>query len=101
MSEPAPGPPNVVVVGSANMDVVGTAARLPRPGETVLGDEFVMVPGGKGANQAIAATRAGGRCCFLGALGSDSFGVTLKARLTRSGVDTSHVRISYGASGVA
>jgi ribokinase len=91
----------VVVVGSANMDLVGIAPRLPRPGETVLGDDFVMGPGGKGANQAIAAARAGGSCTFLGATGSDAFGVTLKARLTASGVDTSHVRVAYGPSGVA
>jgi ribokinase len=90
-----------VVVGSANMDLVGIAARLPLPGETVLGDDFVMMPGGKGANQAIAAARAGGHAVFLGAIGSDSFGVTLNARLTASGVDTAHVRTAYGASGVA
>ena len=54
-------PPRIVVAGSANMDLVGLAPRLPAPGETVLGDDFVMTPGGKGANQAIAAVRAGGR----------------------------------------
>jgi ribokinase len=93
--------PRIVVVGSANMDLVGIAARLPLPGETVLGDDFVMMPGGKGANQAIAAARAGGQAVFLGAIGSDAFGVTLNARLTASGVDTAHVRTAYGASGVA
>jgi len=51
----------VVVVGSANMDLVATAPTLPRPGETVLGNDFTQVPGGKGANQAIAAVRAGAR----------------------------------------
>jgi ribokinase len=91
----------IVVVGSANMDLVGIAARLPRPGETLLGDDFVMGPGGKGANQATAAARAGASCTFLGAIGSDAFGVTLKARLTASGVDTRQVRIAYGPSGVA
>src|SRR5690349_11226182 len=91
----------IVVVGSANMDLVGVAERLPQPGETVLGDEFVMMPGGKGANQAIAAARAGGSTVFLGAIGSDSFGVTIKARLTAAGVDTTGVRTAYGASGVA
>ncbi|WP_130513158.1 ribokinase [Krasilnikovia cinnamomea] len=98
---PAPPEPGIVVAGSANMDLVGLAERLPLPGETVLGDDFLMVPGGKGANQAIAAARAGGRCTFLGAIGSDAFGVTLKARLAASGVDTDHVRVSYGPSGVA
>ena len=94
-------PPRIVVAGSANMDLVGIAARLPVPGETVLGDDFMMTPGGKGANQAIAAARAGGECALLGAIGSDSFGVTIKARLNASGVDTTHVRTSYGSSGVA
>jgi ribokinase len=93
--------PRIVVVGSANMDLVGLAERLPMPGETVLGDGFVMTPGGKGANQAVAAARAGGDCAFLGAIGSDSFGVTINARLTAAGVDTSGLRTSYGASGVA
>jgi ribokinase len=93
--------PRIVVVGSANMDLVGLAERIPRPGETVLGDDFVMTPGGKGANQAIAAARAGGACTFLGAIGSDSFGVTINARLTASGVDTTQVRTTYGSSGVA
>jgi ribokinase len=93
--------PRIVVVGSANMDLVGLAERLPQPGETVLGDDFVMTPGGKGANQAIAAARAGGHAVFLGAIGSDAFGVTLNARLTAAGVDTGHIRTSYGPSGVA
>ncbi|GIM83247.1 ribokinase [Salinispora arenicola] len=91
----------VVVVGSANMDLVATAPALPQPGETLLGADFVMVPGGKGANQAIAAARAGADCTFLGAIGSDAFGVTLRARITAAGVDTGHLRVAYGASGVA
>lgn len=94
-------PPRIVVAGSANMDLVGLAPRLPAPGETVLGDDFVMTPGGKGANQAIAAVRAGGRCTFIGAIGSDAFGVTINARLTAAGVDTTHLRTAYGTSGVA
>lgn len=93
--------PRIAVVGSANMDLVGLAERLPAPGETVLGDDFVMTPGGKGANQAIASARAGGECTFLGAIGSDSFGVTINARLTAAGVNTGKVRTSYGPSGVA
>jgi ribokinase len=93
--------PRIVVVGSANMDLVGLAERLPAPGETVLGDDFVMTPGGKGANQAIAAARAGAECTFLGAIGSDSFGVTISARLSAAGVNTASLRTSYGSSGVA
>ncbi|MET8204214.1 ribokinase [Micromonospora taraxaci] len=91
----------VAVVGSANMDLVAMAPALPRPGETMLGTDFVMVPGGKGANQAVAAARAGASCAFLGAIGSDAFGVTLKARIAAAGVDTSHLRVVYGTSGVA
>jgi len=91
----------VVVVGSANMDLVAKAAVLPRPGETVLGSAFVTIPGGKGANQAIAAARAGAATRLLGALGSDAFGVTLEARIGGAGVDTGLLRVVYGASGVA
>jgi ribokinase len=91
----------VVVAGSANMDLVGLAPSLPRPGETVLGDDFVMTPGGKGANQAIAAALAGAETVFLGAIGSDAFGVTLNARLAAAGVGVDLVRTSYGSSGVA
>jgi ribokinase len=93
--------PRVVVVGSANLDLVALTPVLPRPGETVLGTEFAQVAGGKGANQAIAAARAGARCTFLGAIGSDSFGVTLKARIDAAAVDTSLLRVVYGTSGVA
>ena len=64
-----------------NIDLVVTAPVLPRPGETVLGHDFTQVPGGKGANQAIAAARAGGGTLLVGAIGSDAFGVTLRARL--------------------
>lgn len=93
--------PRIVVVGSANMDLVATGPVLPRPGQTVLGTEFTMVAGGKGANQAIAASRAGARAVLLGAIGSDAFGVTIKARIAAGGVDTSRLRVVYGASGVA
>jgi ribokinase len=93
--------PRVVVVGSVNIDLVVTAPVLPRPGETVLGHDFTQVPGGKGANQAIAAVRAGGATSVIGAIGSDAFGVTLRARLSASTVDTSLLRVRYGASGVA
>ncbi len=91
----------VAVVGSANIDLVVTAPVLPRPGETVLGRDFTRVPGGKGANQAIAARRAGAEVTFVGAIGSDAFGVDLRARLTASGVDTALLRVVYGVSGVA
>jgi ribokinase len=91
----------IVVLGSANMDLVATAPRLPGPGETVLGHGFRTVPGGKGANQAIAVARAGGECAFLGAVGRDDFGVALRATLAGAGVDVAALRAVDGPSGVA
>jgi ribokinase len=91
----------VVVVGSANMDLVVTAPTLPAPGETVLGDAFTTVPGGKGANQAVAVARAGGRCSFIGAIGDDGFATALRDNLVASEVDVSLVRSVSGPSGVA
>jgi len=91
----------VVVVGSVNIDLVATAPTLPRPGETVLGDTFTQVPGGKGANQAISACRDGAQVTLIAAIRSDGYGVTLRARLTSSTVDTSLLRVVYGTSGVA
>jgi len=91
----------IVVVGSANMDLVVSAPVLPRPGETVLGDRFVTVPGGKGANQAIAVARAGGKCAFIGAVGQDDFGEVIRQNLAASGVDVARLRVVPGPSGVA
>ncbi|WP_280338678.1 ribokinase [Nocardia neocaledoniensis] len=91
----------VVVLGSVNMDLVTTTDRRPEPGETVLGSGFATVPGGKGANQAIAAARSGATVRFLGAVGDDAFGATLRSTLTESGVDTGLLRTVDGPSGVA
>jgi len=91
----------IVVVGSANLDLVVTAPTLPRPGETVLGGEFTIVPGGKGANQAIAAARAGGEVAFVGAVGDDDFARPQRDNLVAAGVDVSRLRTVPGASGVA
>ncbi len=91
----------IVVVGSANMDLVATAGHLPRPGETVLGRDFATVPGGKGANQAVAVARAGGVCAFIGAVGSDAFAAELRAGLRAAGVDDTGLRTVGGTSGVA
>jgi ribokinase len=93
--------PSVAVVGSANMDLVVTTRTLPAPGETVLGEGFTTIPGGKGANQAVAAARAGARCVFVGAVGDDAFGAALRASLTAAGVDTRRLRTLAGPSGVA
>jgi ribokinase len=94
--------PRVVVVGSCNMDLVTVAARLPRPGETVLGDEFFIAHGGKGANQAVAAARLGGDVTFVGRVGDDSFGQQLRQGLVAAGVDTTHmVTDPEAATGVA
>ncbi|WKG10916.1 ribokinase [Nocardia sp. PE-7] len=93
--------PTVVVLGSVNMDLVTTVSRRPAPGETVLGTEFATVPGGKGANQAIAAARSGARVRFLGAIGEDAFGAELTATLSEAGIDTALIRRVDGASGIA
>jgi len=94
--------PKVIVVGSSNTDLVVRVPRLPEPGETVLGHSFARNAGGKGANQAVAAARAGADVIFIGCVGDDAFGHEALAGLTRDGVDTSRVRIEPGApSGVA
>ena len=94
-------PPRLTVFGSVNMDLVAYVAVAPRRGETVPGREFRTVPGGKGANQAVAAARAGGRVAMLGAVGSDAFGDRLRATLAAAGVDTSGLRTVDGPSGTA
>ncbi len=94
--------PQIVVIGSLNMDLVARMARLPRPGETVHGDDFQTIPGGKGANQAVAAAKLGARVTMIGRVGDDSFGATLKQSLMEYGVSTEHVIETPGcSSGVA
>jgi len=95
-------PAVVVVVGSLNMDLVARAQRLPVPGETVAGRTFATVPGGKGANQAVAAARLGAPTAMIGCLGDDGFGSQLRAGLTADGIDCSGVRTvaDVGARGV-
>ncbi|MBF6300647.1 ribokinase [Nocardia amamiensis] len=93
--------PAIVVLGSINMDLVTTTARRPVPGETVLGTSFATVPGGKGANQAIAARRAGAAVRFLGAVGADLFAAELRRTLTDSAVSVDGLRTVAGPSGIA
>lgn len=92
----------VLVVGSANMDLVVTSERFPNPGETVFGNNFAMFPGGKGANQAVSCAKLGGTTYFLGKMGSDDFYSLLKKSLSDNGVNISDVMIEEGAqTGVA
>ena len=93
---------DVVVLGSLNVDLVVRTERMPRPGETVLGDQFGTVPGGKGANQAAAAARLGARVEMVGCLGDDPFGPTLRNNLQALGVGTERVRtVAATATGIA
>ena len=85
-------PVRIVVVGSANVDMVATAPRIPAPGETVIGTGFTMVCGGKGANQAIAAARLDAQVCFVGRLGQDMFGDLLDRSFREAGINTDFIR---------
>jgi len=94
--------PEIVVLGSINMDLVVRAERMPRPGETLRGDQFVTVPGGKGANQAAAAARQGVGVAMVGRVGADSFGPLMLDNLRTQGVDVAHVGVDpEAASGIA
>ncbi|MFP4354621.1 MAG: ribokinase [Phycisphaerae bacterium] len=88
MSEPA----DILVVGSINMDLVIRASAMPQPGQTVMGDGFSTNPGGKGANQAVAASRLGGNVAMVGLVGDDTFGATLRSKLKAENVDCMHVK---------
>lgn len=92
---------DVVVVGSANLDLVARTPRLPRPGETVTGSQYFESCGGKGANQAIAASRAGARTAFIGAIGKDHAGETLRAAFTSNNVDTTALQTVEVSTGRA
>jgi ribokinase len=91
----------VVVVGSINLDLVAFAPSIARAGETRAGSTFQTFPGGKGANQAVAAARVGASVSMVGKVGSDAFGEQLRANLQSSGVDIEAVAVAPGPSGVA
>src|SRR4051794_25942337 len=92
----------VVVIGSSNTDMVVKAPRIPQPGETVLGGEFIMVPGGKGANQAITAARLGAEVTLVARLGADPFGEASLRNFREAGIRTEAiVQDPESASGVA
>lgn len=93
--------PTIVVVGSINMDLVVRAPRHPQPGETILGSQFATFPGGKGANQAVAAARLGADVRMIGRVGEDVFGSALRAALEQDHVDTRFVTSTTQSTGVA
>ena len=91
----------ITVIGSINLDLIATVERLPSPGETVPGDSFKTAPGGKGANQALAAARAGASVRMIGSVGSDAFAREATALLAEGGVELSGVHGSDQPTGVA
>jgi len=84
--------PRVLVIGSANVDLVMTVPRCPKPGESLIGTSFETIPGGKGANQAVAAARLGAPTLFAGCVGDDGFGEMQRRTLSEAGVDVSHLK---------
>jgi ribokinase len=94
-------PAKVVVVGSLNMDLVTRAQRLPRAGETLIGESFATVSGGKGANQAVASARLGAQVSMIGCVGEDAYGGQLRAALLAEQIDCQALTSVEGASGVA
>ncbi|OXB93068.1 ribokinase [Parageobacillus galactosidasius] len=94
--------PVITVVGSINMDLVTIASRFPSQGETILGEEFHLIPGGKGANQAVAAARLGADVHMIGAVGKDAFGTELLRSLEREGVHIDNVKpVTDKGTGIA
>ena len=91
----------IVVFGSINVDLVTRVKKIPAPGETVLGPSYQVIPGGKGANQALAARRAGAKVALVGAVGADSFAQAALVLLRADGVDLSAVAIVEAATGAA
>jgi ribokinase len=92
---------DILVIGSLNADLVVRAPRFPEPGETISGEDLAIIPGGKGANQAVAAARQGAQVAMLGRVGSDSFGPTLTDNLQQNHVDTTYVLTDKSATGTA
>ena len=91
----------ITVFGSINMDLIATTPRLPKPGETLAGTGFSTAAGGKGANQALAATRAGAKVKMAGAVGSDAFATDAVALMKQAGTDLSAVKLADEATGTA
>lgn len=94
-------PKRLLVVGSINLDLVASSQRIPLPGETVSGKTFNTFPGGKGANQAVAAGKLGAPVSMIGRIGNDAFGTQLRASLESANVDTKAVEVAQTSSGIA
>ena len=92
---------NICVIGSLNMDLVVNVDTMPKPGQTIIGSNFKEVPGGKGANQAVAMARLNGNVSMIGKVGQDGFGQTLINSLKNDKVDTTYIQTAKGATGVA
>lgn len=84
--------PRIIVVGSSNTDMIARVPRIPRPGETIIGAEFATAAGGKGANQAVAAARAGGAVTFIARVGKDVLGDRAVAGFVREGINVKYLR---------
>ncbi len=96
------GKPKIVVVGSSNTDMVVRVPHIPAPGETILGTDFMIIPGGKGANQAVAAARAGAEVTFITCVSDDTFGRQSIENYKKEGIDTSYIKVQQGThSGIA
>ena len=93
--------PNILVVGSLNADLVVRAPRFPQPGETISGDDLNIIPGGKGANQAVAAARLGANVSMLGRVGKDDFGDLLLENLKQNKVDSTLIQRADSSTGTA
>jgi ribokinase len=94
-------PKRLLVVGSINLDLVASSQRIPLPGQTVSGNTFNTFPGGKGANQAVAAGKLGAPVSMIGRIGNDAFGTQLRASLEAANVDTKAVEVASTLSGIA
>lgn len=81
----------ILVIGSTNTDMVILTERFPEPGETIVGGKFLINPGGKGANQAVAAARLGAALTFITCMGNDAFGATSRQGFIQEGIDTSFI----------
>lgn len=94
--------PKITVIGSANIDMIVKVPHIPSPGETVLGTEFFNVQGGKGANQAVAAARAGGDVTFIACVGNDAFGKQAIEAYQQEGINTAYIeKVNDASTGVA